>query len=323
MTVALLLASGLVPSGAEAASPTPLRPAANNAATIRSAATVLLVICTTIFVVVEVLLLTSIIRFRGRREEDASTSEGNRNLETAWTVIPFLIVTVLFVITFTTMRRLQPPGRQTTLTATGHQWWWQFEYGPSTVTANEMHLPIGAPVRIALKSADVIHSFWVPQLAGKTDMSPGRTTFTGFTAQKPGWYLGECSEFCGAQHAHMRFWVKIETPEEYDAWLRLQQAPAGQPAPGDATKGRDLFLAKPCVGCHTIRGTTAAGTIGPDLTHVGGRRSLAAGTLNMTPSDVASWVLDPQAIKPGALMPIVGVTPDEARLLAAYLTGLR
>jgi cytochrome c oxidase subunit 2 len=232
-------------------------------------------------------------------------------------------VTALFVLTFTTMRRLEPPGTQTTVTVTGHQWWWQVQYGPTAVTANEIHLPLGTQVRIALKSADVIHSFWVPQLAGKTDMTPGRTTFTGFTATSPGWYLGECSEFCGAQHAHMRFWVKIETPEEFAAWVRLQESPAGDPAPGDATKGRDLFLAKPCVGCHTIRGTVAAGTTGPDLTHVGGRRSLAAGTLDMTPADVAAWILDPQTIKPGALMPVVGLTPEEARLLAAYLTELR
>jgi len=295
---------------------------------------VLLVICAAIFLIVEVLLLTSIIRFGGRREEQASRTEGNRNLEIVWTVIPLVIVTVLFVLTFTTMRRLQPPGRETTVTVTGHQWWWEVRYGGAgggangggaadAVTANEIHLPIDTPARIALKSADVIHSFWVPQLAGKTDMTPGRTTFTGFTPTAPGWYLGECSEFCGAQHAHMRFWVKVETPEEFDGWLRLQKSPAGDPAPGDATKGRDLFLAKSCVGCHTIRGTVAAGTIGPDLTHVGGRRSLAAGTLDMTAADLAAWILDPQSLKPGALMPVVGVTPDEATLLAAYLIELR
>ena len=236
---AALLAWGLfLPiAAAAAASPTPLRPAANNAAAIRDVAIVLLVICAVIFLTVEVLLLTAIIRFRGRREEQASRTESNRNLEIAWTVIPFLIVIGLFVVTITTMHRLEPPGKQTTVTVTGKRWWWDVRYGPGVVTANEGHLPVDTPVRIALKSTDVIHSFWVPQLAGKTDMTPGRTTFTGFTAHTPGWYLGECSEFCGAEHAHMRFWVKIETPEEYQGWLRLQASPAGDPAPGDATSG--------------------------------------------------------------------------------------
>jgi len=200
----------------------------------------------------------------------------------------------------------------------GHQWWWEFSYGPVT-TANEMHIPIETAVDLDLTSADVIHSFWVPELGGKSDMLPGTTNHLRLFARRAGVYEGQCSEFCGIEHAWMRIRVVAESQADFDRWLATQAQPA-------ATRGGDgerIFLANICVNCHRIRGTTSAGAAGPDLTHVGARATLGAGVL---PSDVArirAWIADPQQYKPGALMPRVPLSDPELDALAAYLVSLK
>ncbi len=206
---------------------------------------------------------------------------------------------------------------------TGHQWWWRIQYrdpagGGWIETANELHLPQGRTVRLVLGAADVIHSFWVPNVAGKLDMIPGRTNVLDVTARKLGWYRGQCAEFCGTQHAHMALDVKVEPPEAFRAWLAAQAIAVVPPA----GRGAAVF-AGACGSCHTIRGSAAAGRAGPDLTHVAARRSLAAGTLATTRGNLQGWIAQPQAIKPGTSMPAVPLAPADADAVASYLMDLR
>jgi cytochrome c oxidase subunit 2 len=210
---------------------------------------------------------------------------------------------------------------------TGHQYWWRIEYrDPATgrwiETANELHLPQGRTTRVSLGSADVIHSFWVPNVAGKLDMIPGRRNLIDLTPHRLGWFRGQCSEYCGAQHAHMAFDVKVEPPAAFDAWLASQTLPAVAPADPAAQRGGAAF-AGPCGVCHVVRGTGATGRAGPDLTHFASRRSLAAGTLPMTRGNVQGWITQPQALKPGTMMPTVWLKPGEADAIAHYLVTLR
>jgi cytochrome c oxidase subunit 2 len=208
----------------------------------------------------------------------------------------------------------------------GLQWWWQATYtadgeAPAFVTANELHLPLGRPVRLELSAEDVIHSFWVPSLAGKQDMIPGRDNVLHLTATASGVYRAQCAEFCGLQHAHMALLVVVEPPEEFASWRAAQAAPAM----GEAleAEGRRVFEQRPCGACHTVRGTTAAGRTGPDLTHIASRGTLAAGLLPMTPGALAAWIADPQTLKPGNNMPLVPLSADELQALTAWLASLR
>jgi cytochrome c oxidase subunit 2 len=211
---------------------------------------------------------------------------------------------------------------------TGQQWWWRIEVrdpasGRWIETANELHLPINQPTRIQILSADVIHSFWVPNLSGKIDMIPGRTNDITITPRKLGWVRGQCAEFCGLQHAQMALDVKVDSAADYAAWLAAQGRDAAPPADATLSRGRDLIASGPCAQCHAIRGTAAAARAGPDLTHVGGRRSLAAGTLPMSRGDIMGWIAQPQALKPGAEMPATGLAPADADAVARYLESLR
>lgn len=211
---------------------------------------------------------------------------------------------------------------------TGQQWWWQVRYesaepARTLTTANEIHIPVGRPVRLTLASSDVIHSFWVPSLMGKQDLVTGRENELVLTARRPGVYRGQCAEFCGWQHARMAILVVAEEPEAFQAWYEAQLAPAAEPASAAARRGRDVFLSKACILCHAVQGTPAGGRTGPDLTHVGSRRSLAAGTLPNSRGALAAWIADPQAIKPGSRMPNVPLSGDELDAVAAYLAGLQ
>jgi cytochrome c oxidase subunit 2 len=191
------------------------------------------------------------------------------------------------------------------------------------VTANEIHVPTGVPVDLVLRSADVIHSLWVPQLNGKTDVIPGQTNHMTFTADDPGTYRGQCAEFCGIGHALMSFVVVAQPPAEFDDWLAAQrQAPAAS-ATDDAVRGERVFQGESCAGCHTVQGTAAVGTFGPDLTHFGSRASIAANTLPNTPDALRHWLADTQGVKHGALMPQTQLSADELRQLVAYLEGLK
>lgn len=216
----------------------------------------------------------------------------------------------------------EPPLR---IAVDGRQWWWEVRYPsrPGAVLANEVHIPVGRPVEVVLTSRDVIHSFWVPGLAGKIDMVPGRTTRLPLFAERAGVFRGQCAEFCGAQHARMAFHVVAEPERDFAAWLERQAAPAPEPADPFLTRGRDAFLAAGCPACHTVRGTPAAGELGPDLTHLGGRLSIGAGILPNNIGTIEGWIADSQQLKPGNLMPRFDrLRSSELRAIAAWLAGL-
>jgi cytochrome c oxidase subunit 2 len=282
-----------------------------------------------VFVLTETALIYAIIRYRQRGEAgEPRQIVGNRALEIVWTAIPALILLLVFVLTVRAMVNIHAaPVQAGTLTVvvTGHQWWWEYRYPDlGIVTANELHIPAGQTVRLRLVSADVIHSFWAPQLGRKMDLVPGKTNELYLAADQPGTYDGACAEFCGAQHAWMRLRVIADLPDRFAAWVEQQRQPAAAPS-GVAEQGRQLFLqgSGNCAACHTIAGTGAAGQVGPDLTHVGSRQTLGAGVLPNTPEAMARWLRNPQAVKPDSLMPNPRLTEDEVRALTAYLDGLR
>jgi len=279
------------------------------------------VIAFLIFVGVEAALVYAIWRYRATRHVagEPATFERNQRLEIAWTAAPALILAVVFVLTLGTMAEINGAGVAPAMriAATGHQWWWEFRYG-GTKTANELHIPVDTPVDLDLTSVDVIHSFWVPELGPKMDMLPGTTNHLRLLARRAGSYDGQCAEFCGVEHAWMRIRVVVQSQAEFDSWLAAQASPAA--TGGD---GERVFLSSICVSCHAIRGTTAAGTAGPDLTHVASRATIGAGVL---PNDIAhmrAWLADPQRFKPGSLMPRVPLADADLDALAAYLGSLR
>lgn len=245
---------------------------------------------------------------------------------------PFIVLSVVFLLGLKTMAayplhdgHVPEPAIQ----VVGHQWWWEIRYvmGPPNLhfkTANEIHLPVGELVDLEVKTADVIHSFWVPRLHGKVDLIPGRANHIRLRADIPGVYRGQCAEFCGAQHAHMSFVVVAESPEEYATWLEAQRQPAADPQTDLASQGRDVFLSKPCSLCHTVRGTLANGLVAPDLTHIGSRRSIAANTYENTKANLMAWVTHAQAMKPEVMMPnVTQMTGQELQALVAYLQELK
>jgi cytochrome c oxidase subunit II len=210
----------------------------------------------------------------------------------------------------------------------GHQWWWEVKYDdpdPQNIvnTANEIHVPVGRPVLLKMRSTDVIHSFWAPNLAGKKDLIPGHETTTWFRADSAGVYRGQCAEFCGHQHAKMAFYIVAEPRLEFEKWLGQQREPAKTPTDSLTQTGERVFLSGPCAMCHAIAGTGAGGTVGPDLTHLASRRTIAAGTLPLTTGNLAGWILDPQSIKPGAKMPPNQIDPQSLQALLAYLGTLK
>jgi cytochrome c oxidase subunit 2 len=290
------------------------------------------VIAALAFVVVVAALLAAV--FRPRREAvgaDAPGAERRMAMAVAIAVggTVATLVAVLF-LSFGTGRRLAatPPSDALQIRVTGRQWWWEVEYRDSVpnrwaTTANEIHVPVGRPVVFELRGGDVIHSFWVPSLGVKRDMIPGQETSVWFRADSAGVYRGLCAEFCGYQHARMAFLVVAEPPEEFAAWLDRQRDTARTPADSLARRGQEVFLASSCVMCHAIGGTPAGSRVGPSLTHVAGRRTLAAGTLPNTRGHLAGWIIDPQQIKPGARMPPNAIRPQDLQALLAYLETLR
>ena len=258
-----------------------------------------------------------------------SSAASDLGLEVAWTVGPALVLLMISIPTVRTIFRSQPrvaPPGSLEIKVTAHQWWWEFNYRDSGVeTADELHIPTGRPIRLHLLSNDVIHSFWVPQLGGKRDVVPGQMNHLTFEALVPGTYLGQCAEFCGLSHANMRFRVMVDTPDQFAWWERSEQAvPAAanqNPSPAVAT-GAKIFANSPCTTCHRIDGVSK-GYIGPDLSHFGTRTTLAAGVLSNTPANVAKWITDPEAIKPGAQMPRLGLAGEQLNDLVAYLESLK
>lgn len=309
------------------------RPLSQPAQEIKELSLLVLAICATIFLVVAGLLAYTIIRFRHRAGDEASEPPqiyGSNQIEMAWTVLPILIVFVLILVTSRTIANIQnrkasPGALQATVV--GHQWWWEIRYPElGIVTANELHVPASdggsrRPTFLKLQSADVAHSFWVPQLAGKTDLIPNRENLMWIDPTEPGTYLGNCAEYCGTQHARMLIRVVVQPPDEFERWVREQQQAAAEGA--SATEGRKVFFANSCVSCHTISGTSAQGKFGPDLTHLMSRQTLAAGAAPNTPAGLRAWVRDPQAVKVGCLMPNMQMTDEEVDRVVAYLQTLK
>lgn len=261
-----------------------------------------------------------------RMSSERNSSKNGRYLIIGGGVIfPAIVLLIIYVMTFDTMRDLSliAGPEPVAVSVIGHQWWWEVEYpDDDVITANEIYIPTDQTVVFELTSADVIHSFWVPQLHGKMDLIPGQTNTWELHAEEPGDYWGICAEFCGTQHAKMLFLVTAVPPNEFDAWLDQQRQPAPEPSTETAVAGLQIFLDADCSECHTIQGTPADGDLGPDLTHLASRRTIGAGSLENNRGNLAGWIADPHGIKPGSLMPAAQLTGPELEALVTYLESL-
>ena len=297
-------------------------------------------IAVVVFFFVEGLLVVAMWKFRHRPGRGVPTQvHGNRRLEIAWTVIPAVLLAGIAVPTVGEIFSLasRPAGNVLDITVTGHQWWWEVDYpGQKVITANEIHIPINRPVVVAITSKDVIHSFWVPQLAGKQDLEPGRTNHVTMEAPIVGTYLGQCAEYCGASHANMRLRVIAQSPADFRAWLDSQRAKPAPPV-GDAAAGADLFTngqisgvmangepapPQPCVACHTVD-PGLGGTVGPNLAHFMSRTTFAGAIYDNTEPNLRRWLNDAPAMKPGSDMPNFDLTSEQLDQLMAFLRSLR
>jgi cytochrome c oxidase subunit II len=303
----------------------PFNPFSPQASTISGLFIMALIFMGVILLVVTVLVIYASYRYRAGRQEGGEPVQihGNRKFEIMWTVAPGMLVLVLFLFTLRAMHLSDPPvppGRQPDLIVTGHQWWWELQYPKSGVlAANEIHIPVGKTLLLRILGADVIHSFWVPQLGRKMDAIPGHPNHVWLRADKPGTYLGTCSEYCGAQHAWMRIQVIAQTQADFDRWQREQQKIPPLPTSGLAAQGLEFFKTKTCDTCHTLQGVKKGPAIGPDLTHLFMRKTLGTGILQNTPENLARWLKDPPAVKPGIHMPDFDLTDSEVNALVAYL----
>jgi cytochrome c oxidase subunit 2 len=291
------------------------------------------VIALVILVGVEAAIVYAAWRFRATRAEGVPLQiYGNTRLEVVWTAAPAVVLTVVFVLMLGTMQEIGAsataaggPSGAMRIVAVGSQWWWEFRYprgGGEVIGANELHIPIGTVIDLDLRSNDVIHSFWVPELGGKIDMVPGRINHLRLYAARAGVYTGQCAEYCGLEHAWMRITVIAEPSADFGHWLDAQAAPRAPPT-GAAADGERVFLAAVCSSCHAIRGSGAASLVGPDLTHVGSRLTLGAGALRNSDQTMRAWIADPQSAKPGVLMPQVPLSPSDLDKLAVYLRSLK
>jgi cytochrome c oxidase subunit II len=286
-----------------------------------------------IFAVVFALLVYAVIKFRKKRTTEGREPAqvyGSSQLELAWTVIPVLIVVVLFLASARVIASIQNadrPRNAIEVTVVGHQYWWEYRY-PSlgVVTANEFHIPVSDPTHptptfLTLLSADTDHSFWVPRLAGKTDLIPNHPNRTWLDPHETGLYLGQCAQYCGTQHALMLLRVYVDSREDFDRWVQQQRQPAH--ASTTVSEGQQIFERTACVNCHTISGTRANGTFGPDLTHLMSRQTIASGAAKNTVGNLIAWIYNPDLTKPGSKMPSMGLTIQQSALVASYLATLR
>lgn len=293
-----------------------------------------------VFLIVMAVLLWSLVRrHRGIEQEplevthipSLSTEQRLAQIVAAAGVATVVILFGLLIASVGTGKALSNPGRTQdalTIEVIGQQWWWYVRYWDSApqnmvVTANEIHIPVGRPVRIVGTSHDVIHSFWVPGLNGKRDLIPSRTTTEWIEADRPGRFRGQCAEFCGLQHAHMALWVVAEPQDRFESWEQAQRQPAAPPADPDKLQGYQVFMNSSCVLCHSIAGTPAHGQVAPDLTHFASRLTIAAGTLTNNLGNLGGWILDPQTVKPGNHMATVPINPTDVQPLLDYLESLR
>jgi cytochrome c oxidase subunit II len=285
-------------------------------------------ISTVVYILVIAAMLMAILRRRRTAGEIADETRAKRAVTVASGATIAILFGLLIASIWTGRGIAEVPKNTPIIVLTGKQWWWQIEYddvdkSKRFTTANEMYVPVGQPVLVRLRSSDVIHSFWIPNLQGKRDLLPGREGGIVIEADHPGVYRGQCAEFCGLQHAKMSFWVNAVHPDEYARWLEAQRQSSKIPSTDEQRKGQEVFTSSGCPLCHTVSGTDASGKTGPDLTHFASRRSIAAGTLPNRRGFLAGWISDPQHIKPGSYMPPMPVQAGEMEPLLAYMESLR
>jgi cytochrome c oxidase subunit 2 len=331
----ILFAAGLCNASPSDDNPVPsiFQPHSTPAESIYHLSVFVLAITAVIFLVVFSLLVYAVVKFRNKAagaEREPAQVYGSTQIELAWTIIPILIVVVLFLATARVIHAIQDapkPATAVEVTAIGHQFWWEFRYPAlGIVTANELHVPVSDPVHptptfLKLLSADTDHSFWVPQLAGKTDLIPNRVNEMWMDPHQTGIYLGQCAQYCGTQHAKMLLRVSVDTPEAFEAWVRDQKRTADQDTKEIA--GRRVFETTACINCHAVGGTAATGRFGPDLTHLMSRSTIASGAAGNTSENLRLWIENPDAIKPGSLMPAMKLSGADLDALLRYLETLR
>ncbi|HWC19428.1 MAG TPA: cytochrome c oxidase subunit II, partial [Terriglobales bacterium] len=308
-------------------------PASTPAKSIADLSDFVLVITGIIFVVVFVLLAYSVVKFRARVKDagrEPAQVYGSTQIELAWTIIPILIVVVLVLATARVIHALQDapmPASAVEVTVIGHQFWWEYRYPHlGVVTANELHIPVSdpshpTPTFLQLLSADTDHSFWVPELAGKTDLIPNHPNRMWMDPERTGIFVGQCAQYCGTQHAKMLLRVSVDSPEDFTEWVREQRLPAVTDE--RVAAGKRVFETTACINCHSINGTVANGRFGPDLTHLMSRTTLAAGAAPNTPENLRLWIQNPEAIKRGSLMPAMKLSDSDLDVLVGYLETLR
>ena len=333
LLAAVFLAAGLCSAASDPKISSIFDPRSTPAESINHLSHFVLGITGLIFLVVFSLLCYVVVKFRGRAagaHREPAQVYGSTQIELAWTVIPILIVAVLFVATARVIHAIQDapkPAGAVEVTAIGHQFWWEFRYPQlGVVTANELHIPVNddahpTPTFLKLLSADTDHSFWIPQLGGKTDLIPNRVNETWLDPHETGLFLGQCAQYCGTQHAKMLLRVYVDSSEDFKVWVRGQKQPANQD--DNELAGRHVFETTSCVNCHAVGGTNGTGRFGPDLTHLMSRSTIAAGAAENTPENLRLWIQNPDAIKPGSLMPAMKLSDDELDALVRYLETLR
>lgn len=307
-------------------------PASTPAKSIFGLSIFVLAVTAVIFVIVFSLLAYSVVKFRKRTSDDGREPPqvyGSNQVELAWTVIPVLTIVALFMATarvIASVQKVTQPRNAIEVVAIGHQFWWEYRYpGLSVVTANELHVPVSdpehpTPTFITLLSADTAHSFWIPRLAGKTDLIPNRVNHTWIDPHQAGIYLGQCAQYCGTQHAKMLLRVYVQPRDEFDRWIQQQRQPAHV---SDAvSRGQHIFETTACINCHAVAGTAADGRFGPNLTHLMSRETIASGAVENTPENLRLWIQNPNAIKPGSRMPAMQLSDQDLDAVAAYLSTL-
>ena len=329
----LTVACSAMSSGGPSSTPSIFSPDSTPAHDIYHLSLFVIAICLGIFLVVFSLIVYAAVKFRSRVSDDGREPPqiyGSNQVELAWTVIPILIVVVLFLAAARVIHAVEDarfPPDAIEVTAVGHQFWWEFQYpGYGFITANELHVPLSdpshpRPTHITLLSADTDHSFWVPQLAGKVDLIPNRRNEMWVDPHETGTYVGQCAQYCGVEHAKMLLTVDVQSPEEFERWTQQQKSPAM--VSGQVAAGRQVFESNACVNCHTVSGTAANGKFGPDLTHLMSRSTIAAGAATNTQDNLRLWIKEPDAIKPGALMPAMQLEDRDVDALVAYLMSLQ
>jgi len=331
LLVGILFAAGLCTASPPPDNPVPsiFDPHSTPAESIRHLSYFVLTITGLIFLVVFILLTYAVVKFRDKTmgaEREPAQVYGSTQIELAWTIIPILIVVVLFLATARVIHAIQDvpkPATALDVTAIGHQFWWEFRYPAlGIVTSNELHVPVSDPVHptptfLKLLSADTDHSFWIPQLAGKTDLIPNRVNEMWMDPRETGLFLGQCAQYCGSQHGKMLLRVYVDSPEEFAAWTNAQRQPANRD--DKELPGRHVFETTACINCHAVGGTNATGRFGPDLTHLMSRSTIASGAAENTRENLRLWIQNPDAIKPGSLMPAMKLSDTDLDALVRYL----